>query len=220
MRMNAMKKCAVGAMLVGGSFLATQTALGAEAITWNNSQASSELASNGMDPINSNYDFFLGGTLGDFGTGTSSITNASFQYTNSATGFSMSNGSVVEGWLAAGREFTISGLGVGEGVSVSAMMNLVGVVGQISMYREVTPGQWGDAYYLNGALVTVGGTGPLTTAGQLGNGTYQIGLMAGNADEPYSTYTASGTFASFTIPAPGAIALLGIAGFASRRRRA
>ena len=218
MSTNAMKKCTVGAMLAGGSLLATQTALGEGTVTWNNSQAWSELVSNGMDPT-PNYDFVQGGTLGVVGTGTSSITNASFDYTNSATGFSMSNGSVVEGWLAAGREFTISGLGVGQGVSVSAMMNLVGVAGQISFMREVTPGYWGSAFYLNGDLAFAAEDGPLTTAGLLGNGTYQIGLMAGSADEPYSTYAASGTFASFTVPAPGALALLGAAGLVGSRRR-
>jgi len=205
------KCCAIGALAlaaVAGSAPAAVT------VTWDNSRAYHEVATHPDD-----WAFSLGGTNGDFGTGSFGAFGTGFSYTNSAAGFSMSNGVSVNGWLATGRTFTISGLGVGEGLAVSAMTNLSGVPSQISFELGYPNDFWGSAFFLDNSLAFAGGPGPLTVSGLLGNGTYRVGLMVGDADEPGSTYTAAGTFASFTIPTPGAAAVLGLGGLVAGRRR-
>ena len=173
-------------------------------VTWDNSRAFHEVASFPDD-----YAFSLGGTNGAFGTGSFGAFGTGFSYTNSAAGFSMSNGVSVNGWLATGRTFTISGLGVGEGLAVSSMTNVSGVPSQINFELGYPNDFWGAAFFLDNSLAFAAGPGPLTVSGLLGNGTYRVSLLVGDVDEPGSTYTAAATFASFTIPTPGAAAVLG-----------
>ena len=64
------------------------------------------------------------------------------------------------------------------------------------------------------------GYGAGTYSIQLGNGSYYISMGVGNGDEVGAIPSLSGTFASFTVPAPGAAALVGVAGLMTRRRKA
>ncbi len=62
-------------------------------------------------------------------------------------------------------------------------------------------------------------TGAGTYTMQLGNGTYYVSMGAGNLDQAGAIPSLNGTFATFTVPAPGAFALLGAAGLVGSRRR-
>lgn len=214
MRMNAMKKCAVGAMLVGGTLGATQGARAAGTFTW----LDADPARPTTDP-STIYGSFYDSLVGDYvGTGI-----ASFAATQSAGSTTWGGASV--SWTASGAsgDFTLTNIAdsLSPDISVQSLayrwFRVTGGPVTITVTKGGTDAasafQW-DIYSQN-LSYSVTNYDPVYGSQNvtLQTGIYNVRLMGGGS-------STSGTqFATFTVPAPGAFALLGAAGLIGKRRR-
>jgi hypothetical protein len=213
MQSNAMTKCAVGAMLFGGTLGLTQAA--SAGVTW---LSSTQFGPATLNPINYANVFSLTDSYNyatDSSGGASALNSFSFAYEGvslgisetTSAGFSMSVSSVPVGGgygfdLSAVRYLQVSG-----SVDFSVNLNLPSFT-QLAF----TVSRWNSATSQQEELYSLLGNG--AESGTLTTGVYQIS-MRGNSEAPVI-----GTFATFTVPAPGAVALLGAAGMIARRRKA
>jgi hypothetical protein len=144
--------------------------------------------------------------------------STSVTYTNTASGFSLSSNGGSAAAVTGLRYFTISGLASGETLnSIVKLGTLNGAGFQLQKYFEQPAGPGSSPSYMLQQQEYAAGTYTLA----LGNGSYVMALMAGDQDT-FAEGTISGfngEFASFTVPAPGAIAALGAAGLVGARRR-
>ena len=212
MRTNSMTKCAVGAMLFGGTLGATQGALAG--VTWLGQGlfGPSEQVSANSAYVASIYDGSGGAEFLNVGSAALSATqlnvgdfSASISATT-ATGFTMS----LTGAPDDGSQYIILEttrlLDVTELTSFSlATIRFPGV--EDIQYSIQT---WNSDLSLTEVYSGVGTT---NLNGTLAVGRYSIFVRL------YSTAATTGTIATFTVPAPGAIALLGAAGLVGSRRR-
>ena len=222
MRSNAMKTCAVGAMLFGGTLGLSQTASAGVSVTWTASNA----FNNGFSYnqfLQSSYDVYeyrLASTdpsVAALGSTTYTLGGTSATFTNTASGFAMSGSGGPASAVFAQRNFTISGLGIGETLTATVVLANLPMVDGFSSFIIRKAGYVPvDAWQ---EIAGGRGSGAGTYSIQLGNGSYYISMGVGNGDEVGAIPSLSGTFASFTVPAPGAMALLGAAGLVGGRRR-
>ena len=223
MRSNAMKTCAVGAMVVGGALSMTQTA--SAGLTWLESAtagvSSSYIAavpSDGSDniPLWANAaglpvlgsESNAGNSVSYGNLGSAYITSVS-----NGSGFSAGyayTGSTDGGFMTSGcRLFEVSG---SESISITLTRPTNGY-SQIEFARwDTTSNSWD--YFLTYTLDS--GSTPYTYSTVLSAGRYSLTFTAQTNVGPTNAYT--GEFISF-VPAPGALALLGAAGLAGSRRR-
>jgi hypothetical protein len=210
-----MKTCAVGAMLFGGTLGATSAASAGVVVTWTANNAFNTGVA---------YNFF--GTSYDDAVWEGASTNpavaaigsttytrgtASVTYTNTAGGFSMSGIGGPAAAAYATRNFTISGLADGQSMTATVVLTLpAGFIIQKAGYIPFEAWQ-----YIPGGSAS--GTGTYNI--QLGNGSYYVSIGVGNMEVPGTISEFNGEFASFTVPAPGAAALIGLAGCIGGRRR-
>jgi hypothetical protein len=151
----------------------------------------------------------------DSSGGASALNSFSFAYEGvslgisetTSAGFSMSVSSVPVGGgygfdLSAVRYLQVSG-----SVDFSVNLNMPSFT-QLAF----TVSRWNSATSQQEELYSLLGNG--AESGTLTTGVYQIS-MSGISEAPVI-----GTFATFTVPAPGAVALLGAAGMIARRRKA
>jgi len=211
MRSNAMKSCAVGAMLFGGT-LGVNSVASAEAVfTWlPGFSAGNAYSLLQTSPDSGSIEFAP--FASNIGSRTLTDGGASATFVNSALGFSI-GGSGMATYVSAIRYLTISGLGVGETVTASFSLSLAStaISGAIQTWDpNLDGGAWSPTIYSTSVSSMV----------QLSNGTYAVSLGAGNDLSPATWSLGSGgTFASFAVPAPGVLALLGAAGLVGGRRR-
>lgn len=216
MRLNAMKKCAVGAMLVGGALGGTAGARAAGTFTW----LDADPARPTTDP-STIYGFFsdsnsLSGEYVASGV-------ATFAGTQSAGSVSWAGASV--SWTASGAsgDFTLTNIADGLPPNISFVslayrwFRVTGGPVTINVTKGGTDAasavQWD--IYSQDLSYSVTNYGPVYDSQNvtLQAGIYNVRLMGGGS-------STSGTqFATFTVPAPGAFALLGAAGFVGKRRR-
>jgi len=207
MRSNSMKKCAVGAMLVGGTLGGVSTAQAG--VTWLGSGAV------GLGEYSSRNDVFVSAVhVVDDNVGSIALN-------------SWSGGGATSAWTYDWYGSATAGSGFSVGFSTNGLfgssVGLINVNGQ--RVFEVTGTEtltinlsngWGGnvfatVYNNDGFLqdMTVG-----TNTVTLGPGTYLLEY----GSEWYQAGAYSGDFVS-VVPAPGAVALLGAAGLVGGRRR-
>jgi hypothetical protein len=143
--------------------------------------------------------------------------------------FTLTNGSVsFSASTESGFSIGLSGTGPLAGLAkryltldnsadASLTVDLTGASAEV--VASYTISSWNGTAWVSVAHgVAVGTTslpGPrLSWTGALQAGSYQLSIAAGAEDGLFN-----GEVASFTVPAPGAMALLGAAGFMGRRRR-
>ena len=215
MRSNMMKSCAVGAMLFGGTLGATSAASAGVVVTWTANNAFN--TGSAYNLFGTSYEDAVWDSasttpaVAAIGSRTYTRGTASVTYTNTAGGFSMSGTGGPAAAASASRNFTISGLADGQFMTATVVLTLNG--GFLIQKAGYIPFE----AWLNIPGGSGGGTGTYNI--QLGNGSYYIGISVGNMDVPGTISGFNGEFASFTVPAPGALALLGAAGIMGRRRR-
>ncbi len=205
MRSNAMKTCAVGAMVVGGALSMTQTA--SAGLAWLGSH-------NDWNSANQSY-LYYGSELEIVAfsvetaslsalTGSVSLDGFVGSVNYSATtgpGFSVSlsaNGGPGRFQVGGARLFTVTGT-----ESISITFTLPQQYGFYTLDRVTDPEQQDEILY---------GTPGVVNA-DLTAGTYRLAWAVDVEGQAFS-----GEVISF-VPAPGAIALLGAAGLMGRRRR-
>ena len=216
MRSNMMKSCAVGAMLFGGTLGATSAASAGVTVTWDAIGYFNGKAYNFNAVSDTDFAWDDGPSVAALGS--KFYASTSVTYTNTASGFSLSSNGGSAAYVSGLRYFTISGLASGETLNaIVTLGTLTGAGFQLQKYFEQPAGPYSSPSYM--LQQQEFGAGTYTLA--LGNGSYYMTLMAGDQDN-WAEGTISGfngEFASFTVPAPGAIALLGAAGLMGRRRR-
>lgn len=205
MRSNAVKSCAVGAMVVGGALGMTQTA--SAGLTWLGSGAVESFGA-----FDSGNFVFVNGSnvLSEVGV-------------NALLAFSGGAGVPASGLNVSYFGSETAGLGFSVGFSTNGAPGLINVNGQ--RVFEVTGTEtltitlsngWGgnvlaSVWKTDGTIVDYGvGIHTMT----LGAGTYLLEFSS----ESFDSAAYSGDFIS-VVPAPGAIALLGAAGLVGARRR-
>jgi hypothetical protein len=238
MQSNAMKKCAVGAMLFGGTLGLSQAASAGvvnflpTAPGTGPNQAYSGIVINGLSGTNTNV----------YNSLASSVTwsNATTSVTASVTGTTPVN-------FTTGIAFkgSRSGTNVSQNVSMQLYRVFTVTGGSANWEGSLRNNNAGNASNLR--YFEIYSVDPVTgqsvadpsTGLPVGPGTMSFqGTMTGNAVENFSgtlaegtyllfvqshigpTATSDATFATFNIPAPGALALLGAAGMIARRRKA
>ena len=212
MRTNAMTKCAVGAMLFGGTLGVSTAHAG---ITW--------LGSSGLSGPGESFTYASASIYESWQevTGAASLLESSFTSSGrtisfsaaTASGFSMSlTGAGGSGWGGTAYRWFI----VAEGSTVDIALSVNSIINSSLPY--VTSGfqlqKWvnGNATEIAGGMAS--SSGPVSWSGTLTAGLYNVALD-GYTDQSYS-----GTYASFSVvPAPGAAALVGMAGLVGGRRR-
>ena len=171
MRSNAMKSCAVGAMLFGGTLGVNSVASADAVFTWlPGFGASSANSSLQTSPDSGSVEFAP--IASNIGSRTLTDGGASARFVNSALGFSI-GGSGMATYVSASRFLTISGLGVGETVTASFSLSLTGtaISGAIQTWDpNLFGGAWNPTIYFTSVSSTV----------QLSNGTYAVSLGAGD----------------------------------------
>ena len=151
--------------------------------------------------------------------GSDTLTNgtASATFTNTSSGFSISGSGGSADYLEAIRYFTISGLTGSETLTGTFDFSLPNVVlggGIVKWNPDLYGGVWDSSSYFTSVPATV----------QLSNGTYHVSMSAG-ADPTVAPSGSipslgnGGTFATFTIPEPATMLLLGLGGLLLRKRR-
>jgi hypothetical protein len=229
MRSNAMKTCAVGAMLFGGTLGMSQAA--SAGLTWTG-QGVGDFSS-----VDSDRTLVVGNSLTTSGVAADAYGSAAF----SATTFSATGDDAP---FYPGASVSFSGL-TPSGENANSWSTSAIVPGATPGYNLVASF---NMFYL---FFTVTGNQQVTikTAAGLEAGSYWNILVAGAGDPEYSfeaglsgsansqtfTLTAgdyyvsanatagagfSGDMMNFTVPAPGAAALVGLAGLMTRRRKA
>jgi hypothetical protein len=209
MQSNAMKKCAVGAMLFGGTLGAASTAQAG--VTWlgSGTVGTGEFAST----LSSTNVVFVNGNAVVYGfVGSYALEALPWSFANvDAPVFN------AEGFFS---ETAGPGFSVGFSVNGTGLLNVNGqrvfeVTGTETLTINLSNG-WGgnvSASVFDGNDYTnmIVGTNTVT----LGAGTYLLEFYS----EWYQAGPYSGNFIS-VVPAPGAMALLGAAGLIARRRKA
>ncbi len=115
MRNNAVKKCAVGAMLFGGTLAFTQAASAEVTVTWsannafNTGSAYNLFVQDGPAYIGELVSASTDPSVLAIGSTTYTLGSASFTYTNTADGFSFGGSGGPASYVSANRNFTISG---------------------------------------------------------------------------------------------------------------
>jgi hypothetical protein len=211
-----MKSCAVGAMLFGGTLGATSAASAGATVTWDATSVFNFNAYN-LNAVSDTV-YALDNDPSVAALGSKFYASTSVTYTNTASSFSLSSNGGSAAYVSGQRFFTISGLASGETLNaIVTLGTLTGAGFQLQKYFEQPAGPYSSPSYVVQDQQFTAGTYTLA----LGNGSYAMTLMAGDWDT-FAAGTISGfngEFASFTVPAPGAIALLGAAGLMGRRRR-
>ena len=228
MRKNSMTKCAVGAMLFGGTLGVSQAA--SAGLTW------TDTGIGDFSSVDSDRTLVVGNNLTTSGVATDAYQSAAFSATTfSATGADAS--------LYPGASVSFSGL-TPSGENANSWSTSAIVPG-------ATPGYDLNATFSTFYLfftVTGNQQVTITTAAGLEAGSLWNVILAGNGAPEYSfvagpsgsansqtfTLTAgdyyvsafmtagsgfSGDMMNFTVPAPGAAALVGLAGLVATRRR-
>ena len=216
MRSNMMKSCAVGAMLFGGTLGASSAASAGATVTWDATGFFNGKAYNLNVVSETVYEWDTDPSVAALGS--KFYASTSMTYTNTASGFSLSSNGGSAAYVSGLRYFTISGLASGETLNaIVTIGTLTGAGFQLQKYFEQPAGPFSSPSYMLQQQEFTAGTYTL----ELGNGSYFMSLMAGDWDN-YAAGTISGfngEFASFTVPAPGALAVLGAAGLVGARRR-
>jgi MYXO-CTERM domain-containing protein len=223
MRSNAMKSCAVGAMLFGGTLGATSAAE-AGLVVWDSNISVSKYVGG-----NYNYGVFVNLELQQF---SNDITNTppagwDLRFGSNASDGLMSMfsadpaGGLAEGLVclrdSAGNPFGVARLGSGETIGASLGTGLVYGLGSGLGASVSSPYRWqnGDTGYFGFQFKNA--------LGQIRYGWGELALNAGQRAEGTIlrfVYDDSGAaVVTGVIPAPGALALLGAAGLVSGRRR-
>jgi hypothetical protein len=201
MRSNAMKNCALGAMLFGGTLGVAQA--GVTGVAGNSSSAILSLASN-----SETYEDF--GTYGSPMAGPVSFSDPTYgwislsQFTGS--GFSLSIGSTA---LANNQSFFVQQKFI---VTDAVNFSLAGYLPASSSRAYISQGSGVNTVFLADAVAV----GAFSMTGTLQAGEYSFAYWSS------ASGAESGTLfnLSFTaVPAPGAAALLGMAGLVGGRRR-
>ena len=223
MRSNMMKKCAVGAMLFGGTLGGVSTAQAG--FTWLNSDPSRPQP----DQWGASY---VSGQVYDAYTGLPNM-EQSVLWAATKTAGSVTFGGASASWTASGNtgNFSITATnnpGVGEDAQWVRVMG--GRYFQVTGSQEVnfsltssgpTSGGYFEVYSKTQlALVWNSATQGSNFTQTLGAGLYWVTFAAVVDPDPFTAEGVPGTASiNFTVPAPGAAALLGIAGFVGGRRR-
>ena len=209
MRLNAMKKCAVGAMLVGGVLGASQDA--SASVTWLTGFAQWQSQNGAATFIPSVHPTYY-----HISVGASSLLNQSGSY----LGLGSSSFSAT---TPTGFSVNLSHNGQFSGRFFTQAVRLFEVTGTLDLSLFLTRPGSGHIQYtlakLNPTEVIASGatiTNPLTWSGTLTAGTYSLAIEL-QTDTAASAF--SGQVASVVVPAPGAFALLGAAGLVGKRRR-
>jgi MYXO-CTERM domain-containing protein len=223
MRKNAMTKCAVGAMLFGGTLGMSQAASAGLVFNLNGPSINGPTAGTFntaytyISPVNYEYEQAFNSSFAATTFTLSTGLSASWTATSDSTGFATTVlASATQGltsYVETNRSFTVTGT---QQITLnwSGSTNLLlgkyngGTYNdQNSWSSPITPatgwtvGYWGSS---NGSSI-----GTLTTT--LSAGTYWLSNTLSNQQ---------GASFSFTVvPAPGALALLGVAGIVGARRR-
>ena len=215
MRSNAMKTCAVRAMLVGGTFVAASAAQAG--LTWHGTT---------VDQYHSHRslgvgDFFGDGAYesvdGDAAYGAATFTNAvspgsSVTFSGlTPSGPNKNSWSVTGTTTSFGMHADFSTEGTGFYFTVTDSQQVTIATGQYASW-QLYGGPDSDSMILIGELPNSSPANSQTF--NLSAGEYWFDGYATAA----SGY--SGTMMSFTVPAPGAAALVGLAGLMARRRKA
>ena len=226
MRKNSMTKCAVGAMLFGGTLGMSQAASaglvfnlngpspnGATAGTYN-------YASGYVTPTSYVYlsDPSLGATTLTLSTGLS----ASWTATSNSTGFvttvtaPQTNG--LDSYIQTDRSFTVTGT---QQITLTWSGSTNIVLGQYLGGTFNNTGSWSKPITAAGWINSSGLIGsPWGSYNPYGNGTLTTTLSAGTYwVTNFLDGSQAGASFSFAVPAPGALALLGVAGIVGARRR-
>jgi len=215
MRKNSMTKCAVGAMLFGGTLGASSSA-SAALVVWNCNLNLAYTAATGFVGVYVNVQAQQA-TFEDGGSSQQPGDDLYFGF-NSPMGINSIN---------PGQTVSVAG---GSGIGGYSVAQLAS--GTIIGSTLASPLSWGNS----SSIMTAGGSNSWVqggsnlfgfsfqdSAGQLRYGWGEITLDAGTYDSGVLTKLVyEDTGASVTagvVPAPGALALLGIAGFAGSRRR-
>lgn len=216
MRSNAMKTRAVGAMLIGGVLGASSTA--SAGLTWVNSNPGSFESQNSAAIIQDGTGFDEVNWYGSDAFATGSIHHSGASQTFSGL---TSSGPWAGSWSWAA-------LNVGTDQSASnGGQFLFTVTGTQRITVNISAG----LYYANFNIAKIAQPVDDVVAQFQGGSDYQVpssftgsfDLLAGdyyfswNTEARFSAF--SGEMISFTVPAPGAVALLGAAGLISSRRR-
>jgi uncharacterized protein (TIGR03382 family) len=203
MRSNAMKTCAAGAMLFGGTLGIAQKAQAG--LVWDTANANNyvQITFGYEDPIRTSGAASMNAVSAAFGSDSANITAAT------ASGFSASLTYAVGGaeavYLSVVRSFSVTG-----SADIQLWGNSPASDGIWRIYDLSQQG--GDAYL---TLDVLGGTSYSQTV-SLGAGQYAVEM----GTSPATEFGSSGSFGHFTIvPAPGAMALVGLAGLVGGRRR-
>jgi uncharacterized protein (TIGR03382 family) len=198
-----MKTCAAGAMLFGGTLGIAQKAQAG--LVWDSANAYNyvRITFGFEDPIMTTGAAAMNAVSAAFGSDSASITAAT------ASGFSASLTYAVGGseavYLSVVRYFSVTG-----SADIQLWGNSPASDGIWRIYDLSQQG--GDAYL---TLDVLGGTSYSQTV-SLGAGQYAVEM----ATSPATEFGSSGSFGNFTIvPAPGAMALVGLAGLVGGRRR-
>ena len=234
MRTNSMTKCAVGAMLFGGTLGLAQTASAAVVdaggtVTFLNTApgtgpyaARSYSTLSGSSTNEQVFDSFAAGSLSKTTTTNSSVLDWTAPvpagvFSDSITmkasrGPGTSSASTSNNFEGAFfRVFTVTG-GSADWQGSLANNGLTGELSFAIWIIDPTTGAGEETAF--DLIVNMTGTQVENFSGTLAAGTYGMYTMFGIKQN-----TSLSTFATFSIPAPGAVALLGAAGLVGSRRR-
>ena len=222
MRSNAMKTCAVGAMLFGGTLGGVSTAQ-AGFVTWLNSDPSRP------EPDLLGASYVLGQAYNAYTGDPNAEQVATWAATKSA-GSAVFEGASAS-WTASGNtgNFSITATNNPGGGGGDQWVRVMGArYFQVTGSQEVNfsltssgPTSWGYyAVYTMTELVWDSATHGSNFTQTLGAGLYWVTFAATVDIDPSTFEGVPGTASiNFTVPAPGAAALLGIAGVVGGRRR-
>jgi hypothetical protein len=210
MRSNAMKSCAVGAMVVGGALSMTQTA--SAGLTW-----ISDIQPQNWRAVNY-ASVFIPNTFPPV-----VFHDVEYAPAWNATSGSYQNFATVSysATTAAGFSTSLTHNGLFAGTIVAQVVRLFAVTGPTAVSFSLTEAGSGYVQYTLWNITTgqavVNGSNPssFSWSGTLAAGTYSLAMEL-QTDAGGAAY--SGQVFSF-VPAPGAIAMLGAAGLVSGRRR-
>ena len=224
MRKNSMTKCAVGAMLFGGTLGISQAASAGLVFNLNGPSVDGATAgtlnyASGYD-TDSTYVYLRDSSLGAKTLTLSTGLSGSWTATSNSTGFvttvtaPQTNG--FSSYIATQRSFTVSGT---QQITLNWSGSQSIILGQYLGGPVNNSGSWSKPITAPGWLS--GGTGsPWGSLNQSSSGTLTTTLSAGTywVNSSLDGSQAGASF-SFAVPAPGALALLGVAGIVGARRR-
>jgi MYXO-CTERM domain-containing protein len=209
MRMKAITKCAVGAMLFGGTLGAASTAQAGFA--WTNARPTGSYDPSVMEGSIadiSSYDAYSG----QYGSQVRSLLSGALaqgSWNGSYPGFGAS-----VNWTATGSagDLTANISGAAGAYTSLYVYRWFQVTGTQTVQMSVSGGLYGDLFR-SGTGVIWESTDSVSKTMTLNAGFYNIRFFGAFLDQ------AGSASANFTVPAPGAMALLGAAGLVGSRRR-